>query len=245
MKLCLAGLAPHMDHIGDLALQSTAVLESFLDFQDNEEGLCKGRFFMLDSGAFSFMNGRKTPDWEAYIEAYIAFIQKHKITHYFELDLDYILGLERVNMLTRRMAKEVNIPPIPVWHVDRGKSGFVQMCKDYDYVAVGGLAHQDVPGLDLTPYLPWFIETAHANGTKIHGLGFTRFQALRKLHFDSVDSTSWTAMTKFHNAAYFDMAKGKFVKVKIPEGLRHRHEALARHSMTEWLKAQKWAEVNL
>lgn len=246
MKLCLAGMVPHMQVIGDLALKSTAELESFLDFRNEEEGLCKARFFMLDSGAFSFISGKqKIPDMDAYIDRYLDFIDRHRIDHYFELDMDYIVGLERVKEMTRRMEQEARRPPIPVWHMDRGKQGFIEMCRHYDYVAVGGLVHPDVPGVDVTPFLPWFIETAHAHKCRIHGLGFTRLQALKKLHFDSVDSTSWTSMTKFHSVSYFDIARGRFIKGEIPDGVKHDHNALERHSMAEWLKVQKWAEANL
>lgn len=54
--------------------------------------------FLLDSGAFSYMNGAKVTlsQMDSYIDKYIKFIINYKIKHYFEIDVDNIFGLDRV-----------------------------------------------------------------------------------------------------------------------------------------------------
>ena len=48
--------------------------------------------FLLDSGAFSYMNGAQVTlqQMDSYIDKYIKFIISHNIKHYFEIDVDNI-----------------------------------------------------------------------------------------------------------------------------------------------------------
>lgn len=54
--------------------------------------------FLLDSGAFSYMNGQKVTleQMEAYVDRYIDFIVKYKVKHFIEIDVDNIFGLAKV-----------------------------------------------------------------------------------------------------------------------------------------------------
>ena len=70
------------------------------------------------------------------------------------------------------------------------------MCEEYDYVAVGGLVGTTYARQHYH-YLQWFIDVAHANNAKIHGLGFTSIEGLKKYNFDTVDSTSWLSGSRF------------------------------------------------
>ena len=51
--------------------------------------------FMLDSGAFTFMNSGGKVDWKQYVNEYIDFINKWDIKYFIELDLYGILGVEK------------------------------------------------------------------------------------------------------------------------------------------------------
>lgn len=117
------------------------------------------------------------------------------------------------------------------------------MCEEYDYVAIGGIVSKEIDKDDYK-YFPWFINEAHKRGAKIHGLGFTNLEGLTKYHFDSVDSTSWTAGNRF---GYIYTFNGKtMVKVKCPQGtrLKDSREAAVRN-FNEWVKFQKYAQRNL
>ena len=73
-------------------LQSYAYITS-------EETATVNRFksFMLDSGAFTFAYGSKTQvNLADYLEQYIDYINQNNVKLFFELDVDKLVGYERV-----------------------------------------------------------------------------------------------------------------------------------------------------
>lgn len=203
------------------------------------------RDFILDSGAFSFMeDAGKKVDWTEYAYQYADFINKNNVGKYIELDLDYIIGVEKAFRLREILEKETGKKSIPVWHKCRGKKEFIKMCDEYDYVALGGIVGQKWRGVEQ--YMPWFIQQAHKRGAKIHGLGFTKHAKLARYHFDSVDSTAWTAGNRF--GFIYEFRNGQLIKHNAPTGKRiskDKVKAAALFNFNEWVKYQQWAETNL
>lgn len=201
---------------------------------------------MLDSGAFTFMQDNKTHlNWDEYIERYAAFIVRNNVKKYFELDIDSVVGYEKVKEYRKKLESLTGRPCIPVWHNNRGKDEFIRMSQEYDYVALGGLVGGNSEySQKYWKFFPWFINTAHSNGARIHALGFTSLVGIEKYHFDSVDSTAWTTGNRFGFIYRFD---GKTMrKVDCPKGKRladARRVALINY--TEWIKFQKYAETHL
>lgn len=200
--------------------------------------------FLLDSGAFTFMQNTKTRvDWDDYIKKYADFIIKNNIKKYFELDIDSVVGYKQVLKYRDKLESLTGKPCIPVWHKSRGIKEFQKMCDDYDYVAIGGIVSGEIKR-DQYKAFPSMIAEAHRRNAKIHGLGFTSLDYLSKCHFDSVDSTAWTTGNRFGFVYKFD---GKTMKkIDCPKGKRlsdSRKVALINY--TEWIKFQKYAEVNL
>lgn len=149
--------------------------------------------FLLDSGAFTFMTGAgSSPDWDSYLDRYARFIVENDVANYFEMDVDSIVGYERVKEFRRRLERETGRRCIPVFHLSRGRREFEAMCDEYDYVAFGGMRTDGISDNDLYEVLPWFVREAHRRGTRIHGLGFTRVSQAHRIRFDTVDSSSWT-----------------------------------------------------
>jgi hypothetical protein len=74
------------------------ILESFYYADETTEKLIPFfGDFLLDSGAFTFMqNSKKAVDWEEYIERYAAFINRNNVEKYFELDIDSVVGYDKV-----------------------------------------------------------------------------------------------------------------------------------------------------
>ena len=120
------------------------------------------------------------------------FINTWNVHHFFELDIDRIVGLEKVEEFRRRIESKTGKQSIPVWHSNRGWQYFVNMCKEYSYVSIGGIA-KNPNGKAIEKIFPWFIQEAHRTGTQIHGLGYTDTKKLKQYPFDSVDSTSWSS----------------------------------------------------
>lgn len=221
------------------------ILESFYYCdEDTERLLPYFGDFLLDSGAFTFMQGKGgNPDWDDYVARYADFINRNKVEKYFELDIDVVVGYEKVKQIRARLERLTGKPCIPVWHLSRGMDEYRGMCRDYDYVAIGGIVSGEITK-DKYKAFPALIAEAHKHNAKIHGLGFTNLALLPHYHFDSVDSTAWTTGNRFGFLYYFD---GKtMVKKDAPKGHRicaSREAAL--NNYTEWIKFQKYAEKHL
>lgn len=91
------------------------ILESFYYANEDTEKLIPYfGDFMLDSGAFTFMqeNGG-TINWDDYADRYIDFINRNNIQKYIELDLDYIIGCEGARKLRERLESKTGRKSIP------------------------------------------------------------------------------------------------------------------------------------
>ncbi|MCC8175499.1 MAG: hypothetical protein LIO91_03605 [Bacteroidales bacterium] len=253
MKLYLAGAIGMKPFLDKIDLRRFYMLESFLTIQPWQIPLipqCAG--FMLDSGAFSFIEGRKLSNLETYVQRYIDFVRTNNIRQYIELDLDPIIGVENARKLRSRLEAEIGWPSIPVWHLCRGKQAFLEMCDEYDYVAIGGVATGDSDRRKLMPILPWLIAEAHKRNAKIHGLGFTNLKELYTYRFDSVDSTTWTCGSRFGTImALRRDAQGRVYLVQeycVRNGKRHRAidgGGIMEYNLMQWIKFQQYAESNL
>ena len=109
--------------------------------RDNSEEI------LIDSGAHSFQKGKKV-DWDKYTQEYAEFIQKFdrpNVVGYFEMDVDNIIGYEKVLQL-RKVLESVSDKIIPVWHKNRGLQEFKNMCKQYagKIVAITGFKNEDI-----------------------------------------------------------------------------------------------------
>ena len=221
------------------------ILESFYYADDDTERLLPlFGDFLLDSGAFTFMmNATKKVEWEEYIERYADFINRNNIKKFFELDIDSVVGYEKVKEYRRRLENLTNRQSIPVWHKSRGIDEFKRMCDEYSYAAVGGIVAGEIKSTQYGAF-PSMIAEAHRRNCKLHGLGFTSLAWLEKCHFDSVDSTAWTTGNRFGFVYRFD---GKTMKKHdAPKGKRLADgRKIALNNYTEWIKFQKYAEVNL
>lgn len=200
--------------------------------------------FLLDSGAFTFMTSMKGQkvNWEQYVINYGNFIKQNDIKNFFELDIDPIVGLKEVERLRNLLEETAQRKCIPVWHKSRGLEYWKQMCKEYDYVAIGGIVTQEIKRSEYDVFFP-LLKIARENNCKVHGLGFTNLKGMEKYKFYSVDSTSWLSGNKFGAVYLFD---GKtMIKQKKKEGQRVKTNEVAIHNFSEWVKFSKYAEGNL
>lgn len=227
------------------------ILESFYYADETTEKLLP-HFgdFLLDSGAFTFMGGftfsqneKKAVIWEEYIDRYAAFINRNKIEKFFELDIDSVVGYDKVKEYRAMIENKTNKQVIPVWHSTRGIEEFKRMCDEYSYVALGGIVGGEWKA-DKEKYIPWFIDEAHKRKAKIHGLGYTKLEKLKQYHFDSVDSTAWTTGNRFGFIYHFNGRTMK--KIQCPAGKRLADSRkVAEINYTEWIKFQRYADKHL
>lgn len=186
------------------------ILESFIylkaktkKIQDYIKWCLSAKEFLLDSGAFVFINkSKKSSEFtdealKKYINDYIEFINQYNIKHFFEMDIDCIVGYDKVKEIRKYIENKTGKKVIPVWHRSRGMAEFYNMCKEYEYVAVGGIAAKEIKTSEFE-LLCELCDIAHSYGCKIHGLGYSPLSVLneRNCPFDTVDSTTWLAHLK-------------------------------------------------
>lgn len=250
MRVCLAGSYAITAENRKKFEKCPYMLESFYYIKEWQIPLIKkAELFLLDSGAFTFMNNTKkggNVDWKDYIERYIDFINKYDIKHFFELDIDVIVGYENVKKIRKYIEAKTQKKCIPVWHKARGKEEFLKLCEEYDYVAIGGIVTREIKPNEYK-YFTWFINEAHKRGAKIHGLGFTNLKSLPKYPFDSVDSTSWKSGNRFGSLYLYN--NGALKQIKKPDNKRmvtgEKYSYVEGFVLDEWLKYQKYAEKHL
>lgn len=251
MKIYLAGTGGNKVLESVIRKEHPFILESFYYADEQTEQIipyCSD--FLLDSGAFTFMQGshKKKIDWDEYLEKYANFINRNKIEKFFELDIDSVVGLDEVLRIRRKLEKLTKKQCIPVWHTSRGKENFVKLVQEYNYVAIGGLVGFGKSEYDRKywKFFPWFVNQAHQNNCKIHALGFTSTEGIRRYHFDSVDSTRWNCI-RFGRVEFFD---GKTIRPidRRKYGMRiakDKYDDALLFSFKEWIKFQKYAETHL
>jgi hypothetical protein len=130
-----------------------------------------------------------------------------------------------------------------VWHISRGIDDFYRLCDEYDHIAIGGIVSGEITKQKYK-YLPLLIKEAHKRNTKIHGLGFTAFQFLRKCHWDSVDSTAWLSGGKFGFVWHFNGREMQ--KISRPDGYKLLSTSVVQQEgFRQWLMFQKYAKEHL
>lgn len=189
MNIFLAGTRASKE----IRQQSLFCLDSFYELNPKKPSDASAfKDYLLDSGAFTFMHSGKTVVWEEYLERYADYVKRNNIKNFIELDIDKFVGYDKVLELRKRLESYVGRQCMPVWHPNRGKDEFIKMTKEYKYACLGGLvACTTVQRHFMEKFFQIFIDEAHRNGCRLHGLGFTSLKKLPEYHFDSVDSTSW------------------------------------------------------
>ncbi len=219
--------------------KSLFILESFFYFKEWEAPLIySAKDFLLDSGAFTFLNNQKlkSVDFDGYLKRYINFINMYDIRHFFELDIDKIVGYKKVLEYREKLEYETNKKCIPVWHRSRGKDEYYRLCENYDYIAVGGLAIKEIKKSEYK-FLNALCQIAKERDCKVHGLGFTQSDT-ESYKFYSCDSTSWQSGGRFAQVHKFCYDRIKPQSFKNKRLINYKE--LNRLNLREWIKYQKY-----
>ena len=211
------------------------MLESFYYITDwQTEHIRDFKSFLLDSGAFTFVFGsKKRVDINDYVERYVDYIIENDVELFFEMDIDKLVGYERVKEIRSYIERRTGKQSIPVFHLERGKDEWLRMCDEYSYVAIGGIAVAE-GRRKLEPYIPWFTSEAHKRGAKVHGLGYTNLSNLPKTGFDSVDSSAWLYGNRGGFVYRWDGREMR--KINVPKGKKLNSREVAQHNFIEWVR---------
>ena len=225
------------------------LLSSFFEHKGGKYGdYVKQDRHILDSGAFSTFKdiaAARSMDWDLYVRKYIAFIKATNQRLFFELDIDAVVGLPKVEQYRDQIAQATGIAPIPCWHSNRKWEGWLKMCEEYPYVALGTTkATPDGVKMRKTPaILSQFIKAAHDKKAKVHGLGFTSVEWLHRLKFDSVDSTAWQFGCRGSQVLFH--FNGKTMETHKGKGRYINYKKVHLHNFGEWVKFQRYAKDNI
>jgi hypothetical protein len=250
MNLYLAG--EHSIKNGTLQThKGLYILETYYYAKSNkhfETVVENSRDVLLDSGAFTFMKGKaQQTDFDQYTLDYAAFIKKHGIKHFFELDIDQVVGLEKVEQLRDLLEQTTGLPCIPVWHKSRGLKYWHKICEQYDYVSFSASAKNNssewVKAAGGVAAMAKLVEIAKTYNTKTHALEYSSLRNLQFLKCHSVDSTTWL----FGNmgGVVYEFTGNTLLKHRIPEKGRLKSLKTAKHNFNEWIKYQQYAKQNL
>lgn len=224
------------------------VLQTFFDMKQWDKSLCKlaintPKIFFLDSGAFSFMNSAKGVNFDKYLTQYIKFINEYDVQHFFELDLDTVIGIEKTKKMTERLERETKKQCIPVFHACRGMATWREMITKYKYVAIGASAiTEECRWVQNKKILQQLVNMAHANGCKVHGLGYTRLSNINNtdVYFDSVDSSACLSGGRY--ATLYKFTGHSLISRSI-KGKSPGYKKLNDHNIQEWIKMCNYKSV--
>lgn len=186
---------------------------------------------LIDSGAHSFQKGKKV-DWLAYTQEYAQWITENdndQILGYFEMDVDNIIGYEKVLELRKVLEARTN-KIIPVWHKNRGVEEYKKMCREYSFASITGFKNEEVQDHQ---YL-MFLKYAREHNCKIHCLGMTRTKIMNTVPFYSVDSSTWKQAGNF--GEFREFKNGKF-HIQKRKGM-HTTQELDAMNIKEFAKMQ-------
>ena len=154
-----------------------------------------GRNIFLDSGAFSAWSQKKYINIASY--AQFLHLTKDYLTAYAVLDdiTDYKETLKNQEYLEKQ-----GLNPMPCFHYNEPPEVLKDYVDRYEYIALGGMVPISTPQLEY--WLEDIFDKYH--NTKFHGFGLTSLQLMRKYHWNSVDSSSWVAGSKFARVILLD-----------------------------------------
>lgn len=246
MKVYLAGVSPFLKLVYNeiCKCKSAYILESFYYMdEDMEKAIPTFKDFLLDSGAFTFFSGKHSNvDWDDYVDRYADFINRNNIKHFFELDIDSIVGYDKVIKIRERLEKRTSKQSIPVFHLSRGIAEYKNLCNNYKYIAIGCSGKHDSRWTREHPdKLKKLVLYAKCKGVDVHGLGFTSLVGLKQIPFYSVDSTSWVAGNRF--GCIYKFSGDTIIKFDKKQGQRLANsKKTALNNFVNWLKFQKYMD---
>lgn len=243
MKFFLSGLESSEKNIIDKMINDNEnidyLLSSYFYLRKKDNLINKFKIIaneiLIDSGAHSFQKGKKV-DWVEYTKEYAEWIKVNdspKILGYFEMDVDNIIGYEKVLEL-RKILENVSDKIIPVWHKNRGVEDFKKMCRQYagKIIAVTGFKNEDIQDHQ---YL-MFLKYANRYNCKVHCLGMSRIKIMNKVPFYSVDSSTWKQAGNYGEYRQFINGKLKIIKCKG----RYTTQELDNYNFKEFVEMQKY-----
>lgn len=219
------------------------ILQTFYSVTNNDDFYYdKCADFLMDSGAFSVMNSkaqRNKFDPVEYTKKYGMYIKEHNIDQFIELDIDSVYGMKIYVDCLHRLQDITGKDPVRVMHSWRGKEYFQELTRKKDFVCLGGIAGTQNINL-ARQNLQWYVDVAHSNNCKIHGLGIGSVDIIRKYNFDSIDSARWLTSMQFGHLYRFN--GHELCKYSGSEGCAEDEHVVRKFSA--WRSLKEWEKFS-
>lgn len=186
-------------------------LISYYYLKKGEIEFYAGQTFILDSGAFSAHNSGAEID----LDTYITFLKENHVPIYFNLD---VIGNAEATWKNQKTMESAGLNPLPVYHYGEDKK-YLFKCLDYEYFGLGGMVKKTSTILQdwLDRVFTMIPDKDGKICNKIHGLGMTSWELMRRYPWYSVDSTGWAIASAMGDVFYPQYTKGKLDWNKCPK----------------------------
>lgn len=175
----------------------------------------------VDSGAFSALNaGAKVT-----VPEYAEWLNKHHRVVNFAAGLDVIGDPKATAKNARALVKATKgrVTIVPTFHVGSDWRHLVALCKEYQFVALGGAVGVNRRERAMLAWLAHAHKIIRDAGAVAHGFGLTRPPYPEALPWFSVDSSYWAVAQRTGTMALWDRRAKRFVPIRVgrPDTAKH------------------------
>lgn len=174
------------------------------------------KYYFLDSGGFTARQQNVKIDVREYAE----YINHYEVKYCFNLDTN---DVQETISNQRYLDSNVNATIIPIYHYsdygNKDHRGMVEgMIQDYELISLGGVVKSGVGKPDIKRMYDYVFDKTR-DKVKVHGLGVTSLDMLKKYPFYSVDSTSYLSGRKYGVVMTFEEGNFKKYQTGRAEGI--------------------------
>lgn len=195
-----------------------------LDHRSIHQRLPAGSLIWIDSGAFTAYTTGKKITREEYADHLRA--QRGGYDYAFSLD---VIGDARASRENTEWLWGQGLPVVPVFHFGSSLEEWRSLCRDYGYVAAGGLVPLAKDRTRITAYLRHLTREADKYDTAVHALGIAGRKTVINTRVWSADSSTVSSAPLYGNVPVYDHRRKRMVmlQAKDREGLwRYRQDLL-------------------
>lgn len=182
-------------------------LVSFAFPKSLDVAMTKDLDLLIDSGAFTAFTIGKKIDLVEYADNLNRYGKRASAAFNLDVIGDWRASAKNYERLRSRVDNEVNI--LPVWHTASPVTELHRLCREHNYVGIGGAVEHASTPKRLMPALIRAHLVAREHGTLLHGLGVTGATTLNRLPWHTADSSTWQEGHRYGHSRLADR-NGKF-----------------------------------
>jgi hypothetical protein len=128
-----------------------------------------------------------------------------------------VIGDHEASRRNQHELERRGVQVMPVFHAGEPWAELDALCRDYRYIALGGMAQLRSKRSALGAWLLRGLRVAREHGTRVHAFGVTSPNLLHHLPFYSVDSSTFTVSIRTPLVTLWDPRTMRLVRVHYRE----------------------------